>query len=417
MRVVHVNFDYGLAGVGGASIAASRLHNGLLAAGVDSWFVCNHQRETGRNVIEVPKRATLARPFFLYAGKLLRNVWRLSPVRRAVPLDLIPSGMAHEINRLKPDVVHIEWISPDVLSWGELRRILAPMVVSLHDFWMLNGFSPYVGDLRAVTGYEASNSGWLERFLFRKKKEFFARAHPVLVGPSKWVCQSAKESLIGRHLQCETISNVLDTTIFRLRPEMRSAKEKVVVLFGGFGGAGNPLKGFDDLLEALKRLPLELKSRTECHVFGEAAEARVSDGVTVRYLGQVCSVEDMVRIYHSSDLLALPSKHETQGQTKLEALACGLPVVVFDRTACAEGIVHQQNGWIAPDGDCESFKNGIMWCIDQLKRQPGENGWRQEISDAAVEQYGARCVVPQFVDLYRRVRDAGRPKVEALSRD
>jgi glycosyltransferase involved in cell wall biosynthesis len=169
------------------------------------------------------------------------------------------------------------------------------------------------------------------------------------------------------------------------------------------GGTRNPLKGFNDLIAVLRGLPPEVKPNVECHVFGEKAKDWLCDGVVIHYLGCVNSVPEMVRIYHSADLLALPSRHETQGQTKLEALACGLPVVTFDRTACAEGIVHKTNGWVAADGDFESFKDGILWCAEQAKAVATVNAWRQQISDAAAENYGARGVVPQFINLYQQV--------------
>ena len=403
MRIVHINFDYGLAGVGGASIAASRLHNELLNSGIDSWFVCNFQRESGRNIIQVPANRTCTRWLFRYTGKILRNVWRFTPIHKPITLNIIPSGMAQVVEQLNPQVIHIQWIVPDVLSWAELKRMRFPMVVSLHDFWMLSGFTPYVGDARTVTGYSVSNSGWLERFLFRQKRTFLEKQRPCLVGPSEWICRCAKESFLGRGLSCEAISNVLDTTTFQFNPTLRRVHNRIVILFGGQGGTRNLQKGFDDLLEALGRLPQEFKRGVECHVFGELADECFCNGVRIRYRGVVRSVADMVQIYHSADLLAVPSKHETQGQTKLEALACGLPVVAFDRTACAEGIVHKQNGWVAPDGDIESFKNGIVWCIEQLQAHADVNSWRQKISEAAVNEFGAKRVVPQYIDLYRRM--------------
>lgn len=401
MRIAHINFDYGLAGIGGASVAASRLHNSLLDAGVDSWFLCNHQREAGRNVVEVPSRGSLYRIVFIYGGKILRNFWRLSTLRKAVSLNLIPSGIAREINKLKPDIVHIQWVCPDVLSWRELKKIQAPMIVALHDLWMLNGFAPHPKqDNRYVGGFQSCNSGFVERFLFGKKVEF-SKAHELtFVGPSEWVRQCAEKSLVAKHQQCKAIPNLIDTTVFKYDADKRTMHEKLVILFGGYGGTKNPYKGFDDLMAALNLLPNTIKSVVELHVFGEQADDCLVDGIHVHFLGCIRDVHELVEIYQGGDVLAFPSKQETQGQIKIEAMACGLPVVAFDRTACAEGILHQKTGWVAQDGDARAFKDGILWCYEMKKNGVFDNTFRAQISQIARANYGQDVIVKKWLELY-----------------
>jgi hypothetical protein len=76
MRVIHINFDYGSAGVGGAGVAASRLHRSMLSAGIDSRYFCTFQREGGEGVVEVPQKG-LWRSLFLLGGKAVRHAPRL----------------------------------------------------------------------------------------------------------------------------------------------------------------------------------------------------------------------------------------------------------------------------------------------------------------------------------------------------
>lgn len=47
--------------------------------------------------------------------------------------------------------------------------------------------------------------------------------------------------------------------------------------------------------------------------------------------------------------------------TKVEALLCGLPVIAFGRTACAEGIEHGVTGWIASNGDFAAYAGGLSY--------------------------------------------------------
>ena len=146
MRIIHVNFDYGELGVGGASIAAGRIHRGLLAQGVDSVFLCSFKRGKGACVYEVPGHGIL-RVLFLFAVRILRNLPRLIGYKHAVAINVIPSGMAREANKLNPDVVVIHWISADTIALEEIRKIKAPVVIVLHDLWFLLGITPYPGKI------------------------------------------------------------------------------------------------------------------------------------------------------------------------------------------------------------------------------------------------------------------------------
>ena len=69
--------------------------------------------------------------------------------------------------------------------------------------------------------------------------------------------------------------------------------------------------------------------------------------------------EKLAQQYRDADVFAFPSRQETFGQTKIEALACGTPVIVFDETACAEGIKQLVNGYIAEKDNIEDYANGI----------------------------------------------------------
>ena len=86
---------------------------------------------------------------------------------------------------------------------------------------------------------------------------------------------------------------------------------------------------------------------------------RDGGGIPTSFLGNVSSSSTLVSIYHDADVFAFPSRQETQGLVKREAMLCGLPVVAFDRTACAEGIVPQETGSVAES--IADFAKGLMF--------------------------------------------------------
>ena len=361
MRVAHIAFQYGLNNTGGAAIASTRLHQALLEHGVESHYICVHAREKGENVHELPRG--WRRKLFLLLAKLTRCIWKFTPYRQSICLNLVPMfGLEAELKKINPDVVHVQWINNDVCSFEQLAKLPYKMIFNLHDLFVINAIEPYpCQDRRFVTGFDKTNSTRLERWLFNRKRKMIAALQPSFIGPSEWVAGECRASLIGKGLSAFAIPNIPDPTFERhcVAGVAAESHSRFVILFGAYGGRGNCLKGFEDLVQALKLLPPEMKSQTELRIFGESAADCEIEGVRTHFLGSVSDPSELIKIYQSADVFAFPSREETQGMTKVEAMLCGLPVIAFNRTACAEDIEHGVTGWIAPNGDFAAYADGL----------------------------------------------------------
>lgn len=92
-------------------------------------------------------------------------------------------------------------------------------------------------------------------------------------------------------------------------------------------------KGIDLAIKALAELPVNFTltivgdGPEHGKLVSLAEDLRVSD--RVRFVGKSNSPE---RYYQSCDIFLMTSKYEPFGQTILEATACGLPVVAFDKS-------------------------------------------------------------------------------------
>ena len=359
--VVHIGYLYGLNNTGGAAIASTRLHQALLRHGVNSHYVCVCADEAGENVHVLPHGA--AHFVFRWLAKILRGVWKLTPYRQSIALHAVPLfGLETLLKEINPDVVHVQWLNADVMSFGQLGhlRMAFPnvrFVVNLHDLFMINAVEAHPGaDRRYLDGFLKGDSTRLERYLFARKRRAIqalvapvpgGRARPLaFIGPSEWVADCCRRSIIGKGAPAYAIPNLI-SPCFAHDASLRREHHEFVVLYGAFGGRQNRSKGFDDLARALALLPQDVKEDMELRIFGEEAEPCETEGVPTRFLGDVTSPSKLVSIYHKADVFAFPSIQETQGMTKVEAMLCGLPVVAFDRTACAEGIVPQETGSVA----------------------------------------------------------------------
>ena len=413
MKIVHIGYKYGLNNTGGAAIAATRLHKELLERGIESHYVCILQCEDGVNVHEMPRRGIVLRKTYLLLTKMLRGIWKFTAYRRSIPLNILPMiGLEQLLAKIKPDVIHIHYTNFDVMSFRQLGNLKCRVVINLHDLFLINIIEPHpAADRRYICGLTMKNSTWIERWLFDRKRKSIDRLRPCFIGPSAWVCECARQSIIGRNLASNVISNLVDKK-YVYDSHLSKWHEKFVILFGAYGGRKNRYKGFSDLEEALGLLPEAVKDDCELWIFGEDAPDCFTRGIKTIFKGNVSSSEALRNIYHSADVFAFPSRQETQGMTKMEAMLCGLPVVAFDRTACAEGIVHKGTGWVADDGNIQQYADGIYYFYRESKG-PSYSGTRSRVACQARLQWDTDTIVSAVLSVYRNV-ESGHKCMDVL---
>jgi glycosyltransferase involved in cell wall biosynthesis len=71
----------------------------------------------------------------------------------------------------------------------------------------------------------------------------------------------------------------------------------------------------------------------------------------------------MPDIYNSADLYLTASHTDGSSVSLLEALACGLPVIVSDIPSNKEWVCHGREGWIFPDNDVDDLVHKITQAV------------------------------------------------------
>ncbi|MBI2836451.1 MAG: glycosyltransferase [Chloroflexi bacterium] len=145
-------------------------------------------------------------------------------------------------------------------------------------------------------------------------------------------------------------------------------------------GRIEPLKGFDQLLRAISRLPEKQdvrllivggdeQSRNEIARLGALARNLGIENI-VEFLGLV-KQEELPYYYSAADVCVSPSYYESFGLVSLESLACGTPVVATD-VGAARSIIRrgEHAGYVVADNSPDRLAEKIALVLSRANGDP-----------------------------------------------
>lgn len=156
-------------------------------------------------------------------------------------------------------------------------------------------------------------------------------------------------------------------------------------------GRIHPRKGQHFVIDALARLPENLRAEVEYQIVGpivksgrayadQLKQTAEASGIAVEFLGEV-EDEELPQIYADADIFAMTSIQsgisiEGFGLVYLEAAACGLPVIAHRTGGVAEAVRHEESGLVIEPGDDEALTTALARLIEspQLREQMATAG-------------------------------------------
>jgi len=127
-----------------------------------------------------------------------------------------------------------------------------------------------------------------------------------------------------------------------------------------------PIYGVDVVVKAFARAAGE-NDQLRLLLLGGGSLAPMVQGLISRYqladkihLGGQVPQGDLPSYYRSANLYISASHSDGSSVSLMEALACGIPVLVSDIPGNLEWITPGQEGWLFRDGDEDSLENGIL---------------------------------------------------------
>jgi putative colanic acid biosynthesis glycosyltransferase len=312
------------------------------------------------------------------------------------------------ISELKPDVIHLHNLHGYYLNVELLFAFLQvwkkPVVWTLHDCWAFTGHCTYFTHVncqkwktqcyQCPLKKEYPSSIGLDRSknnFFKKKEAFSSLKNLALVTVSDWLKSMVSSSFLNDK-ECTTIYNGVNLEVFRPMSSSSLSKYGIVSTYIlAVANIWTKRKGLDDL-KALRSI---LTPSLQMVVIGLSQEQIRDLPPGMVGIERLQNVNDLAELYSGASVFVNPSKLETFGMVTAEALACGVPVVVYDATASPE-LVAEGTGYVVPEHDIA----GMATAIAKIMRN-GTSSYRQRCRDAATAQFDKEKQYEKYFALYK----------------
>ncbi|WP_421656723.1 glycosyltransferase family 4 protein [Leptothermofonsia sp. ETS-13] len=402
MNVLQINqFDF----LGGAAIAAYRLHQGLIAKGFSSKLLVGAAKTGSRAVAVIPRKYRLENQLSRLTSPLgLNNVNLLGAFD-------IPKHPYYQ----EADVLNFHNLHNGYFNYLALPSLTKnkPAIITLHDMWSFTGHCAYsFGCDRWKTGCGKcphldaypSISKDCSHLEWKLKDWVYSRSRLTVVTPSKWMAEQAKQSMLKR-FPIHHIPNGVDTEAYQpLDPEVCRAAlgipgNKKVLIFGA-QRLTDSRKGGNSLLEALQKLPDSIKAEIVLLTLGDGSEGiSTMIGMPIFNLGYVSSDRLKTVAYSAADLLVFPTRADNLPIVLQESMACGTPAVSCKVGGVPELIRPGVTGYLAEPGNPADLCKGILELLEDhaLRDRLG-----QHCREIAVQEYSLELQVKRYTDLYQQ---------------
>ena len=320
------------------------------------------------------------------------------------------------IDAIQPTIVHCHnlhgyYIHIEILFHYLIKHKI-PTIWTLHDCWGFTGHCTFFDSIHCmkwVDGcHHCEKKRKYPRSIFldnsknnfnRKKRLFTLNDNMTLVTVSNWLASHLKKSFL-KDRRIVVIHNGIDVHKFKpatdsaLLREKYNLNKKFVIL--GVANVWDERKGFEDFLELSKII-----DNTHIIVLIGLNDKQIRKlPFNVAGIKRTENQMELAKIYSVADIFLNLSIQESFGLTTLESLACGTPVLVYNKTALPE-IINDDVGWVTEVRDFIK----ILHVIEHIRNEHPQYTLdrRLKCREYAVKYFNKDEKYMNYINLYNEI--------------
>jgi len=191
-----------------------------------------------------------------------------------------------------------------------------------------------------------------------------------------------------------------------------------------FVGQFTPVKGLEELIPAIGRLPESVREGAEFHLVGDDLQqkgayreammrlaAEQAPGASVHFPGFRRDVPDFLA---AADAVVVPSRVDPLGMTAMESMAAGRAVIGARVGGIPEMVIHEQTGLLVEPGDVAGLSEAIA-------RLAADRAWAVRLGEAghayACREYALAKHVREVLAIYRACAEGTLPALASRMDD
>jgi glycosyltransferase involved in cell wall biosynthesis len=229
-----------------------------------------------------------------------------------------------------------------------------------------------------------------------KKRSFTAMQHLVFVPVSDWLSEIVAQSYLKK-CRIKRIYNGIDTAIFTHRNSRKDVFKrfnlKADFLIIGVAAIWSQRKGLQSFIQLSLRIP----DNYMILLVGLSEEQIRQLPKNIIGLSRTENIEELVELYSASDVYVSCSLEETFGLTTVEAMACGVPVVVFNATTSPE-LVTPETGFVVESGNMDEVLQSI-----KIIEQNGKAFYAEHCRNHVIENFSKEDTLQKYMQLYTEI--------------
>lgn len=415
MNILHLNTLQ----TGGAALCAMRINNALQEEGADSRMLFAEDLSLPEGITgaiaEQDKSIWYAHPWML---RFKYQVVKLPfwTVRDHEKMEIVLKRKNEELtkklylhgpsSRYKniayhplvdwADVVHLHWVANFVDYPTFFRNVKKPIVWTLHDKFPASGALHLESDHYPVPDSLKD----IDNYCRKIKRESILKSNNLnIVAISELMVDECKKSDVLKGFPVTLIHNGVDTEVFHLnnksaaRKELELSEDAKVFLFSA-NNIYDDNKGFHRLVDAIESLNISNAMLVCIGIFNPSVK-KPKASFPIVCTGYIDEQSLLAKYYSSADYYLQCSYTESFGQTIVEAMACGTPVI-STKCGVAPELIQPFNGVLCGGFDSGALAHAIEIALAQ---DYDPNSIRRYILD----NYQYSIIARQYLDLYRSI--------------